>query len=364
MLLSNRAASSQRPSGAPRPGDKWNFNASTYAFTFPPTSLPSMLTAFGCDGAHPVRVTGQSALGSAVWIDLHAPTEDEVRLVTEATGLRIPTRDEVSEIEASSRLVLREGVLYLSMPLITMADGPRVVSAGFVLSPERLLTVRFAPSAVFDAFIARLPEMATPNGNGAHILIGLLGAIVDRQADAMERIHAELDEVSHRVFSLAGKSRAGRKIEDRLLRDTLAELGRIGDLISHIRESLLGCTRLLPFIEANTADWLPKELHPQLTTLRDDAASISDFDNHLTDKLQFLLDATLGFINIAQNDVMKVMTIASVVGIPPVLIAGIYGMNFKNIPELDWTWGYQFGWALIILTTLIPLAVFRWRKWI
>ena len=80
--------------------------------------------------------------------------------------------------------------------------------------------------------------------------------------------------------------------------------------------------------------------------------------------MQFLLDATLGFINIAQNDVMKVMTIASVAGIPPVLIAGIYGMNFKNIPELDWAWGYEFGWAMIILTTLIPLAIFRWRKWI
>ena len=99
-------------------------------------------------------------------------------------------------------------------------------------------------------------------------------------------------------------------------------------------------------------------------TLRDDIVSINDFENHLTDKLQFLLDATLGFINIAQNDVMKVMTIASVVGIPPVLVAGIYGMNFKNMPEYDWAWGYQFGWALIILTTLIPLGLFRWRKWI
>jgi len=323
-----------------------------------------MLTAFACAAGHPTRLTASEPLASASWIDLREPSEDEVRQVTETTGLHVPTRDEVSEIEASSRLAMRDGVLYLSMPLLTMTDGPRVVSAGFILSSERLLTVRFAPSVVFDSFTARIEDTGVPMGSAAHILLGLLGAIIDRQADAMERIHADLDTISHRVFSLAGNSRAGRKIEDRLLRDTLAELGRTGDLISHIRESLLGCVRLLPFIETNTATWLPKELYPQLATLREDAASISDFDNHLTEKLQFLLDATLGFINIAQNDVMKVMTIASVVGIPPVLIAGVYGMNFKNIPEYDWHWGYAFGWAMIVLTTLIPLAIFRWRKWI
>ena len=317
-----------------------------------------MLNAFAPGGT---RLTSTEAPGSAVWIDLLDPTEAEIQRVREATGLHVPTREEVSEIEASSRLMQRGDVLYLSMPLVTMADGPRVVSAGFVLSSKLLLTVRFAPSVVFDAFIARTDR---PSASGAHVLLGILAAIVDRQADAMEHIHAELDTISHRVFSLAGDSRAGRKIEDRLLRDTLAQLGRIGDLISHIRESLLGCVRLLPFIETNTKAWLPAELHPQLATLRDDTVSISDFDNHLTDKLQFLLDATLGFINIAQNDVMKVMTIASVVGIPPVLVAGIYGMNFKNMPELDWPWGYGYAWALIILTTLIPLALFRWRKWI
>jgi magnesium transporter len=113
-----------------------------------------------------------------------------------------------------------------------------------------------------------------------------------------------------------------------------------------------------------TAEWLPKALAPRLVTLRQDIASVSDFDTHLNDKLQFMLDATLGFINIAQNNVMKVMAIASVVGIPPVLIAGVYGMNFKNIPEYDWAYGYVWGWGLIVLTTIIPLAVFRWRKWI
>jgi magnesium transporter len=98
--------------------------------------------------------------------------------------------------------------------------------------------------------------------------------------------------------------------------------------------------------------------------LRRDIASLNDFDTHLNDKLQFLLDATLGFINIAQNNVMKVLTVVSVVGIPPVLIAGIYGMNFKNMPEYDWSFGYAYGLAMIVLTTLIPLGIFKWRNWI
>jgi magnesium transporter len=303
-------------------------------------------------------------LRAAVWVDLRDPTEAEIRAVTEATGLHVATKAEVSEIEASSRLVFREGVLYLSMPLLTLEGGPHVVSAGFVLSRERLLTVRFASSPVFDTYMSRLPGGDVPHSSGAHILFGLLGAIIDRQADAMEKIHADFDTISHRIFALAGEGRAGRKVEDRILRNTLAELGRIGDQISHIREIQLAAARLLPFIETNTADWLQAELHTGIMTLQEDIGSLRDFDEHLSNKLQFLLDATLGFINIAQNDVMKVMTIASVVGIPPVLIAGIYGMNFKNIHEYDWSWGYQFGWAMIVLTTLIPLAIFRWRKWI
>ncbi len=326
-----------------------------------------MLIAFACEAGHAAQIPDNPAtenLAPAVWIDLYDPTAAESARVAAATGLHVPTRAEVSEIEASSRLIERDGVLYLSMPMLAMDDGPRVVSAGFVLSPQRLLTVRFAPSRVFDGYVGKFPSGEVPFASGAHVLIGLLAAMVDRRADSLEKTHADLDTISHRVFSLAGKSRAGRKMEDRMLRDTLAELGRIGDLISHIRESLLGVGRLVPFIEANTTDWLPAEHRPKLATLRDDLASLSDFDNHLSDKLQFLLDATMGFINIAQNDVMKVMTIASVVGIPPVLVAGIYGMNFKNIPEYDWIFGYQYAWALLILTTLIPLGLFWWRKWI
>jgi magnesium transporter len=327
----------------------------------------AMINAFGFNDGQLRSLTDPSAeaLGRAVWIDLQGPTQDEIDRVQAATGLTVPTEDAVSEIESSSRLASRGGALYLSMQLIKFADdGPRGVPAGFVLSPERLITVRFAPSRVFDTYAEQMPRGGAAHDTGAHVFVGLMEAIIDRQADVLEQVRADLDTVSHRIFAMGVKQEGGRKAEDATLRHTLGRLGQIGDLISHVRDTQVGAARMVPYVEAMAADWLPKALVPRLETLRQDIASVSDFDTHLNDKLQFLLDATLGFINIAQNNVMKVMAIASVVGIPPVLIAGVYGMNFKTIPEYDWAYGYAWGWGLIILTTLIPLAAFRWRKWI
>ncbi|MEA2740437.1 MAG: magnesium transporter [Acetobacteraceae bacterium] len=327
-----------------------------------------MINAFVCRNGQLDRLTetgSTEALRQAVWLDLLSATPDEIERVQTATGLKVPSEAEVSEIETSSRLASRDGALYLSMPLIQFAeDGPRGVSAGFVLCPERLITVRFAPSRIFDSGAEHLPRGSDVHATGPHIFVSVMEVIVDRQADVLEQVRADLDDISHAIFAMGVNQEGGRKAEDATLRRTLGQLGHIGDLISHVRDTQVGAARIIPYVEAIAADWLPKELAPRLVTLRQDIASVSDFDTHLNDKLQFMLDATLGFINIAQNNVMKVMAIASVVGIPPVLIAGIYGMNFKNIPEYDWAWGYAWGWGLIILTTLIPLGVFRWRKWI
>ena len=317
----------------------------------------TMLHAYASD-TNGLRTIDDPA--NAVWIDLLNPTPEEVAATAHITGFIVPTEASASEIESSSRLVTRGDTVYLTMPLIHRTDdGPKGVPAGFVLSPTHLLTVRFAPSPVFDSF--KLPN---PAPTSAHILTALLEAIVDRQADALEFVAHELDTISHRIFAMGVSQQGGRKKEDATLRRTLGEIGRLGDLISHIRDTLVGAGRIGPYVEIATAAHLPPDLPPRLKTLHKDIASLNDFDTHLNDKLQFLLDATMGFINIAQNNVMKVMTIASVVGIPPVLVAGIYGMNFKNIPEYEWSYGYAYGLGLILLTTLIPLAAFRWRKWI
>jgi magnesium transporter len=321
-----------------------------------------MLTAFACRDGLLCRTTER--LREAMWIDLLEPTPDEAESVARETGLAIPSEADINEIESSSRLATRDGALYLSMPLVSRPETePRSVSIGFVLSSDRLITVRFAPSRLFDRF-AEQQTQTDPHRRSAHILVGLLEAIVDRQADALEQVKSELEMVSHRIFCEDMASASGRKREDAMLRVTLVTLGRIGDLVSHVRESQVSAGRIVPYVESTATGWLPKELAPRLRTLRRDIASLNDFDTHLNDKLQFLLDATLGFINIAQNNVMKVLTVVSVAGVPPVLIAGIYGMNFKIMPELNWALGYPYSLALMTLSTIIPLALFRWRGWL
>jgi magnesium transporter len=319
-----------------------------------------MLTAFVCHDGTLRRVT--EPLAGALWIDLLQPTPEETERVTRETGLAVPTEADINEIESSSRLATRDGALYLSLPLVSRPEtDPHTVSVGFVLSPDRLITIRFEASRLFDRFMAQTDTAAR---SGAHVLVTLLEAIVDRQADALEQVKGELETISHRIFCDDMVAASGRKREDTMLRITLVALGRIGDLVSHIRESQVSAGRIVPYVETVATDWLPKQLTPRLQTLQRDIASLNDFDTHLNDKLQFLLDATLGFINIAQNNVMKVLTVASVVGIPPVLVAGIYGMNFKSMPEYDWPWGYAYGLTVIVLTAIIPLAIFKWRNWI
>ncbi|MBN8873013.1 MAG: magnesium transporter CorA family protein [Rhodospirillales bacterium] len=325
-----------------------------------------MLNAFRCDGKKLHRLTpplSDDALQSAVWIDLVAPSDTEVEQVARVSHHAVPTKAALSEIETSSRLNFEEDVFVLSMPLIARdEDNLRGVPAGFILSRERLITIRFAPHLVFDRYAEKQVANGGGERGGMHLFVGLMEALVDRFADGLEQLRAEMDGISSRIFG-ANLRRSNRQ-EDMLLRETLRALGRVGDTISLIRDSQVAAARIIPYVARSGVDWLPPELKQRLRILRQDVDSLSDFDTHLNDKLQFLLDATLGFINIAQNNVMKVMTVASVAGIPPVLIAGIYGMNFKNMPELDWSWGYPYSLVAIAISTLIPLAWFKWRDWI
>ncbi|MGE5269014.1 MAG: magnesium transporter CorA family protein [Thiohalocapsa sp.] len=299
--------------------------------------------------------------GDAAWLDLHDPSDSETAFVERTTHLRLPTRGELSEIESSSRLRSEDGALYLSAPLIfraTAAD-PRSTPVGFVLTPQRLITLRFEPLTAFEAFAK------TARGDAAEMFIGLVEAIVDRLADVLEALAAELDVLSHRLFRsgpIGGpRHRPAREAAD--LRAILRRVGAGGDLVSKIRDSLLGLARIVPYVAGQGAGWLADGEKLRLETLRHDIASLSDYDTHLVNKVQLLLDATLGLINVEQNDIIKVLTIVSVVGVPPTLVASMYGMNFKHMPELDWAWGYPYGLALIALSAVAPLLWFRWRGW-
>jgi magnesium transporter len=236
---------------------------------------------------------------------------------------------------------------------------------GFVLTRDRLITVRFAELPSFGSFADRTLSAEKPRVTSAGIFTELLETIVDRLADALERSASELDTLSHRLFRAGPASPLSRRrsIGEADLRVILRRVGHHGDLTSKIRDSLLGIARIVPFVLTLAADWLPHDLKPRLETLRQDIASLNDYDSHLLNKVQLLLDGTLGLINIDQNNIIKVLTIVSVVGVPPTLVASMYGMNFKHMPELDWAWGYPYGLALIVLSAILPLLWFKWRGW-
>lgn len=299
---------------------------------------------------------------SAIWFDLKDPTEAERARVRAATGLTVPTLAQVSEIESSSRLNAAGDVLFLNTPAITRDPGglPEVTAIGLVLSPRHLLTVRFADLLAFRIAEERL----TAATGSAEAFLSLFEAIIDRLADVLEQVGSRLDGISKGVFGGRSHVRARRRDVDAALHGTLRTVGGIGDHISNLREVLLGVGRIIPYVSQMAQSWLPDGLQPRLETLDRDITSLRAHNEHLESKAQFLLDATLGFINIEQSNIFRILTVVSIVGIPPTLMAGIYGMNFKNMPELSWAWGYEFGWAVIVVSALIPLALFRWRRWI
>ena len=308
-------------------------------------------------------LTAHTASGKAFWIDLLNPTSDEMVQVRAEYGIEVPSRESLQEIETSSRLRSDGPVLYASMPLAIQdqAAGFAPVPLGFVLSPQLLVTIRFSEVHAFALVEERIKKGLQVGAAAA--FRALIEAIVDVAADRLEQLSGELAAVSARAFGPQGSSHQGDKRISRGLRECLSEVGVAGDHLSRIRESMLGLQRIIGFILKMTADWLLPDEKTRLNTAQQDIVSLVDFEAHLSGKTQFLLDAILGFINTEQNEIFRVLTIVSVVGIPPTLIAGMYGMNFHDMPELGWRWGYAYGLALIALSTLLPILWFKRRGW-
>jgi magnesium transporter len=305
-------------------------------------------------------------LSQAQWVDLLNPTEEEKVRVAAATGLTVATEDDLGAIETSSRLYYDGKAIYLSMPLVAKVEGmpPDVRPIGFILNRERLVTIRFNRSRAFHNFLDAQHRKPMESSEPIDIFLSLLEAISDRLSDLLENMRDELDIVSKHIFLESSSAPShGRKLGNEL-QDVLKRLGRTADLMSSIRDSLLGVGRILPYVGQIAAPWIDRERRERIKSLRQDVISLTDYDGHLNSKVQFLLDATLGLINNTQNNIIKVLTVVSVVGVPPTLIASIYGMNFKDIPELNWAWGYPYGLTMILLSAVIPLIWFKMRGWL
>ncbi len=301
-------------------------------------------------------------LADRTWVDLISPTEAERAAFERASGLRVPSENDLGEIEATSRLKIRDDALYMTAPLIFAAGNEPWLPTpvGFVLTRGLLMTVRVAPSAAFDTVAkeTRAAEKSDP----AAVFVRLLEEQVDHLADLLEQASRDLDDASHAIFRRDRQKRLSH--ESALLRRLLISTGRTSERMARIHYTLVCLDRMAKFTIDRTGDWLKPDMTARLQSIGSDAGSLVNFSEGLVNRVQLLQDAAVGIISTDQNDVIKVLTVASVVGIPPVLIAGIYGMNFKNIHEYDWAWGYQWSLALIVISALLPLAWFKWKNWI
>jgi magnesium transporter len=258
----------------------------------------------------------------------------------------------------------RDGVLFMSAVAPPQAGGTAGSPIGLVLSPDRLVTVRYAPLRGFDAAWDRVEHGEATPTSSLEVFVELCEEIVDRLADALELVAEDLRPQTEAAFGAHDIEGRRPVASNQALRTQLRRVGRIGDRLSDVRDALAGLDRVVDFAARQTNHWPhPSSVAERLQCVARDIASLKDYDAQLFNKIHFLLDATVGLINIAQNDIFKVLTIVSIVGIPPTLVASMYGMNFKSMPKYDWSLGYPYVLALIVLSAAIPVAWFRIKGW-
>lgn len=325
-----------------------------------------MLFAHVLRGATLERIevtTGQPCPPDAIWLDLVAPTGEEDRIVEAAVGVSVPTREEMAEIEISSRLYIENGARYMTATVLfnTETDKPATTAITFIIAGKKLVTVRYDQPRPFTYLAGKLSKACSVNTTGPSIMLELLDAIIDRVADILERLAADVEKVSGRVF----ERNAARDDPNQRYQAVLRAIGRKGDLLSKTRESLASLNRLVLFF-TNEAEavGLQKDQRAHLKSVARDISSLTDHSHFLANKITFLLDATLGMVSLEQNNVIKLFSVMAVTLMPPTLIASIYGMNFKHMPELDWTFGYPMALLMMIVAAIGPYLFFKWKRWL
>lgn len=309
---------------------------------------------------------GMPVSEEAVWIDLCQPVTAEVHRVEQALGLALPTREEMQEIEASSRLYQQDGAVFMTAVVLAHSDTghPKTTAITFVLSGNRLVTVRHAEPRPFRSFAVRASRQEGFD-SGRAILLGLLDTVIERAADILENEMIRVDAISSDVFdrTTATHARSADSAEERDFQDILRDVGKAGDVASRARESLMSISRLLAFLDQGLPGQT-EDMRVQVKVMWRDVQSLLDHATFLAGKISFLLDATLGMVNIEQNSIIKIFSIVSVTFLPPTMIASIYGMNFRFMPELEWSLGYPWALLLMVMSAVLPLLYFVRKGWL
>jgi magnesium transporter len=306
----------------------------------------------------------ESLPDDCVWFDLFEPTGGEDRRVEEVLHISIPTRAEMKDLDPSGILYKEGEALYMTARVFCQSEGGNATLAdvSFILTQKALVTVRYDNPKAFQMFATRL---ARPNACGhaaAAVLDGLLDSVIDRSGEVLRQVGDKIEALSHSVFSKRDKS----NMISNSLNDTIRDLGSMGDLISHVRESMVSLERMLLFlgVQAKTGtDGF--NLAAEWEADAKDVRAIEDHASFLAGKVQFLLDATLGLVSLEQNNAVKIFSVMAVIFMPPTLISSIYGMNFKKwMPELEWEYGYPYSLMMMVLSAVVTYSFLKWKRWL
>jgi magnesium transporter len=310
----------------------------------------------------PLGGPDQQVSPNAIWIDLIEPTVEEDRKVQEFVGVPVPTKADPDYTEPPEAHYSENGVRYLQALFVSEPEEtPDVTGVTFVITPTALVTVRYHPIETFDVFSQKLCKAPTQALSPDAVALGLINTGLNRSARALSKVSESLDRIASGVF----RAKGDQSKRNRIYSDTLDALGREDEKISNLRESMVSVERLLLFLMSEgRPENAPKIVHEATKTALRDLQTMEQDASFKAQKVQFLLDSTLGRINLVQNDIIKLFSVIAVIFMPPTVIASIYGMNFKEMPELDWRWGYPLAIALMAFAAIGPYLFFRWKKWL
>jgi magnesium transporter len=300
-----------------------------------------------------------------VWIDLLRPSDEERLHVATLLGVDLPTKADMEEIQVSSRLYVEDGVHYMTS--LTTAqwetETPQIGPVTYVLTQKQLVTLRYIEPKFLPLLAARCVKHPVLVLTPENALASLLESVVDRGADVLETLSARVDRLSHLIFEPHGHG-SKRVNRSKQYRRVLTDVGRAAELVGMLRDSLSGYERLTVYAASATRIGQDKDGRNRLKTVTRDLQSLAAQADNMSNRLAFLLDATLGLVGVEQNEIVKIFTVASIAFFPPTLVGTLYGMNFKHMPELDWAWGYPYALLLMVSTAILPLWWFRRRGWL
>ncbi len=325
-----------------------------------------MITAYRSSGEAlvlPLENRLQALPEDIVWLDLYLPGKDEDSYVEQLLGMQVPTRDDLKDIEPSSRLYKDENAVYMTGSLLCRADTdiPLLTDIAFVLCGPRLVTVRYEDPRSFRLFSASMCRMPGGMKTGSAVMARLMETIIDRTAEILENAEVRGDGLLTQIFE--GKDRRSRR-PPRYLENLLVDVSTHHRLVSKTRDSLASLARVMTFLYALPSIQADKETRELCRSVSRDIQSLSEHASFISGNIAFLLDATLGLISVEQNAIIKIFSIASVVFLPPTLVASLYGMNFRFMPELNWSYGYPAALLIMLVSAVIPFFFFRWKGWL